>query len=117
MTRFEEILTSYGDAQPSTSQLAQDIDVPEPSLRLFCAEFLGMTPSQYARLRRLNLVRMATARVFRPWTVCDAVPNGFRRVAVGYFSGATVESPRQNNCRFRIARRVEPDYSFAPLPI
>jgi AraC-like DNA-binding protein len=51
-------------------ELCVEIGVPERTLRLCCAEFLGMSPSRYLRLRRLNMVRTelrradpATARV------------------------------------------------------
>lgn len=67
---FEEILTLYGDAQPSTSQLAQDIDVPEPSLRLFCSEFLGDDTQS---------VRAAAATEHGPNSTAEArYPNGER---------------------------------------
>src|SRR5262249_51621326 len=46
----------------STPELTLAMDVPERSLRSCCAEFLGMSPGQYARIRRLNLVRSALRR-------------------------------------------------------
>jgi hypothetical protein len=42
-----------------TSEICASIGVSERTLRLCCAEFLGMAPSEYARLRRMNLVRAA----------------------------------------------------------
>jgi transcriptional regulator GlxA family with amidase domain len=42
--------------------LCAAIDVPERTLRVCCAEFLGMSPSRYLLLRRLNMARSALRR-------------------------------------------------------
>jgi AraC-like DNA-binding protein len=62
MVRFEEMLTTCFDRQLQTSEMCAIIGVSERTLRICCAEFLGMGPSEYARLRRLNLVRAALRR-------------------------------------------------------
>ena len=59
MARFEDVLASQGDRRLSMSELTAAVGVPERTLRLCCAEFLGMSPTAYLRLRRLNLVRSA----------------------------------------------------------
>ena len=62
MARFEDVLASQGDRRLSMSELTAAVGVPERTLRLCCAEFLGMSPTAYLRLRRLNLVRSALLR-------------------------------------------------------
>jgi transcriptional regulator GlxA family with amidase domain len=62
MIRFEELLALHFSRQLSTSEICASIDVSERTLRACCAQFLGMGPSRYLRLRRLNLVRAALRR-------------------------------------------------------
>jgi AraC-like DNA-binding protein len=59
MVCFEEILAAHLDGKLSTSEICASIGVSERTLRACCAGFLGMGPSEYARLRRMNLVRAA----------------------------------------------------------
>jgi AraC-like DNA-binding protein len=59
MVRFEETLAAHTGRQPSMPELCAAIGVPERTLRLCCAEFLGTSPTRYLLLRRLNLVRSA----------------------------------------------------------
>jgi AraC-like DNA-binding protein len=42
--------------------MCAEIGVPERTLRACCTEVLGMSPSRYLRLRRLNMVRTALQR-------------------------------------------------------
>ena len=44
------------------AQLCAGTGVPERALSLCCEEFLGLSPTAYVRLRRLNLVRAALLR-------------------------------------------------------
>jgi len=62
MIRFEDVLAAHPDRQLQMPELCAAIGVPERTLRMCCAEFLQMSPSCYARLRRLNLVRAALRR-------------------------------------------------------
>jgi AraC-like DNA-binding protein len=62
MVRFEEMLATRFDRHLPTPEMGLIIGVSERTLRVCCAEFLGMGPSEYARLRRLNLVRAALRR-------------------------------------------------------
>lgn len=62
MGRLEQALASRSGRPPSISELSAAVGAPERTLRMLCAEFLGMSPLAYARLRRLNLARLALMR-------------------------------------------------------
>lgn len=62
MARFERVLTSSDGAQRSMEELAAATGLAARTLRKHCETFLGMSPTQYARLRRFNLVRAALRR-------------------------------------------------------
>jgi transcriptional regulator GlxA family with amidase domain len=62
MVRFEDELTTHIGRQLSIPQLCADIGVPERTLRMCCAEFLGISPARYFLLRRLNMARSALRR-------------------------------------------------------
>jgi AraC-like DNA-binding protein len=62
MVRFEDALAIYGNAHLSLPALCSAIGVPERSLRACCAKFLGMSPTRYHLLRRLNMARSALRR-------------------------------------------------------
>jgi AraC-like DNA-binding protein len=59
MVRFEEALAAHAAPQPYLSALCASLDVPERTLRVCCSEFLGVSPSRYLLLRRLNMARSA----------------------------------------------------------
>ncbi|WP_428670853.1 helix-turn-helix domain-containing protein [Reyranella sp.] len=58
MVRFEEALAGGGPGL-SLPGLCAAVGVPERTLRVYCADFLGCSPMEYARLRRFNLARSA----------------------------------------------------------
>jgi AraC-like DNA-binding protein len=62
MARLEKVLGAQSDRQLSMAELCAGTGVPERTLRLCCEEFLGLSPTAYIRLRRLNLVRAALLR-------------------------------------------------------
>jgi len=62
MARLEKVLAADSDRQLSMAELCAGTGVPERALRLCCEEFLGLSPTAYVRLRRLNLVRAALLR-------------------------------------------------------
>ncbi|TYL86673.1 AraC family transcriptional regulator [Bradyrhizobium rifense] len=62
MARFEEALAVRSEGHLNLSGLCATIGVPERTLRLCCAEFLGMSPGRYHLLRRLNKARSALRR-------------------------------------------------------
>jgi AraC-like DNA-binding protein len=59
MMQLEEVLIAHIDQELSVPKLCSAVGVPERTLRMCCAKFLGMGPSQFLRLRRLNLIRAA----------------------------------------------------------
>lgn len=59
MLRFEDALAGHVDRQPGVPALCAAIGVPERTLQACCLEFLGMSPSRYLWLRRLNMVHAA----------------------------------------------------------
>jgi transcriptional regulator GlxA family with amidase domain len=62
MVRFEDALTAHRGPQPNMPALCQAVGVPERTLRVCCTEFLGMSPTRYLLLRRLNMARSALRR-------------------------------------------------------
>jgi AraC-like DNA-binding protein len=61
MVRFEAALTAHGP-QLNMPELCVALGVSERTLRVCCTEFLGMSPTRYHLLRRLNKVRSALGR-------------------------------------------------------
>ena len=59
MVRFEEALEKHIDQRLSLPELCAEIGVPERTLRMCCAEFLGVSPTRYLLLQRLNKARSA----------------------------------------------------------
>jgi AraC-like DNA-binding protein len=57
MARFEEVLAEDLSRPLAMPELCALIAVSDRTLRLCCAEFLGMSPTQYVLLRRLKEVR------------------------------------------------------------
>jgi len=62
MVRFEEIVSKRLDQRLSIPALCTEIGVAERTLRMCCAKFLGVSPSRYLLLRRLNKARSALER-------------------------------------------------------
>jgi len=62
MTRFEEGLRKCNGQKLKMAALCAEIGVPERSLRVCCAEFLGVSPARYFLLRRLNQARSQLQR-------------------------------------------------------
>ena len=57
LVRFEEVLAEHLSRPLQMPELCDLIAVSDRTLRLCCAEFLGMSPSEYVLLRRLKEVR------------------------------------------------------------
>jgi AraC-like DNA-binding protein len=59
MDRFEHVLATRPARQMPVAELCAATGVSERALRSCCAEFLGISPSRYLRLRRLRLAHIA----------------------------------------------------------
>jgi AraC-like DNA-binding protein len=59
MVRFEDAFAARCESPLRIADLCSVIGISERELRISCAEVLGMSPSRYLRLRRLNMVRAA----------------------------------------------------------
>jgi AraC-like DNA-binding protein len=88
MRRFEEVLETCIELPPHMADICAVVGVPERTLRMCCAEILGMCPSRYVQLRRLNMVHAALRRVHPTKTsVAElAKPYGFSEL--GRFAAA-----------------------------
>jgi AraC-like DNA-binding protein len=87
MDRFEHILAAHSDRQLLNPELCATMGVPERTLRMCCAAFLGMGPSQYDRLRRLNLVRTALRRSDPATMSVAEVAKRYGFSEIGRFAG------------------------------
>jgi AraC-like DNA-binding protein len=59
MARFEDILAKSIDQKLTMPRLCAELGVAERTLRMCCAEFLGVSPMRYILLQRLNKARAA----------------------------------------------------------
>jgi AraC-like DNA-binding protein len=57
MARFEKVLEERLDRPLRIPDVCATIEVSQRTLRTCCAEFLGLSPGHYMRLRRLNITR------------------------------------------------------------
>ena len=62
MSRFEDALTADISRQLTMPALCAAIGVRERTFRVCCHEFLGMNPTRYVLLRRMNMARAALRR-------------------------------------------------------
>jgi AraC-like DNA-binding protein len=62
MERFEDAVAKQIEGTMNTADLCTEIGVSERTLRNYCTQLLGVSPRQYALLRRLNKVRVALER-------------------------------------------------------
>ena len=87
MNRLEKVLAEKFDRQLPMPELCRATGVSERTLRTCCADFLGMSPGQYMRLRhmrlrRLNLMHTALAHA-------DPAATSISEIASQYgFTGA-----------------------------
>ena len=87
MNRLEKLLVEKFDRQVPTSELCRAIGVSERTLRLSCANFIGMSPGHYMRLRRLNLVHTALGHADPAATSVAEIAEHYGFLELGRFAG------------------------------
>jgi len=88
MVRFEETLSKRIDQKVNMPALCAEIGVPERTLRVCCAEFLGVSPTRYLLLQRLNKARSALRRADPSTTSVAEVARNHQFVELGRFAVA-----------------------------
>jgi AraC-like DNA-binding protein len=88
MVRFEDALAAHTDRHLNISALCAAVGVPERTLRMCCNEFLGISPSRYFLLRRLNGARSALLRADPETTSVAEIARNHQFFELGRFSVA-----------------------------
>jgi transcriptional regulator GlxA family with amidase domain len=88
MVRFEEVIATLSGPHLNLSEICTAIDVPERTLRLCCAEFLGVSPIRYYLLRRLNMARSALRRANPETASVAEIARDCQFVELGRFATA-----------------------------
>lgn len=86
MARFEEILHNRLDEKIAIPQLCAELEVPDRTLRMCCAEHLGISPTRYILLLRLNKVRAALLRGLPTTSSVSEVARKHQFMELGRFS-------------------------------
>ncbi|WP_375778591.1 helix-turn-helix domain-containing protein [Bradyrhizobium sp. ma5] len=86
MVRFEEALSKLADGRPNMSRLCAEVGVAERTLRMCCAEFLGMSPTRYVLLQRLNKARAALQRANPSTTSVAEIARDHQFLELGRFA-------------------------------
>lgn len=86
MVRFEEALTKHIDQKLNMPALCAEIGVAERTLRMCCAEFLGVSPKRYLLLKRLNRARAALRRANPSTASVAAVARNNQFLELGRFA-------------------------------
>ncbi|WP_354083602.1 helix-turn-helix domain-containing protein [Bradyrhizobium sp. S3.3.6] len=88
MARFEEALAARNEPHLNLSELCAAIGVPERTLRQCCTEFLGMSPTRYHLVRRLNRSRAALRRADPETASVAAIARDHHFLELGRFAVA-----------------------------
>jgi transcriptional regulator GlxA family with amidase domain len=88
MVRFEDALATHGNPHLNLPALCSAMGVPERTLRACCTEFLGMSPTRYHLLRRLNLARSALRRADPEMTSVAEIARNHHFLELGRFAVA-----------------------------
>jgi AraC-like DNA-binding protein len=86
MRRFEEALGKRIDQKINMPALCAEIGVPARTLRMCCAEFLGVSPTRYVLLRRLNRVRWALRRADPSTASVAEIARSYQFLELGRFA-------------------------------
>jgi AraC-like DNA-binding protein len=88
MVRFEETLSKRIDQKLNMPALCAELGVPARTLRMCCAEFLGVSPTRYLLLQRLNKARSALRRADPSTASVAEVARSHRFLELGRFAVA-----------------------------
>jgi len=88
MVRFEEVLADHSNRPLPMSELCALIGVNDRTLRSCCAEFLGISPSRYVLLRRLQAARIALRDADPATSSVAEIASGCGFTELGRFAGA-----------------------------
>ena len=109
LTRFEAFLKANPNKPLYLREICSAIRTPERTLRVACAEYLGVGPIRFLALRRMHLVRRALLQAIPSRTTVTEIANrhGFRemgRFAVNYRNlfGETPSTTLQRAPRKRV---------------
>jgi AraC-like DNA-binding protein len=86
MVRFEETLAKHIDQRLDMPSLCAEIGVAERTLRTCCAEFLGVSPTRYLLLQRLNRARAALRRANPSTSSVGQVARNYQFLEFGRFA-------------------------------
>jgi AraC-like DNA-binding protein len=86
MVRFEEVLAEHLSRPLRMPELCALVAVSDRTLRSCCAEFLGMSPTQYVLLRRLKEVRRELRDANLNTVSVAEVAHRFRFAELGRFA-------------------------------
>jgi AraC-like DNA-binding protein len=87
MDRLEKVLAEQFDRQVPMPELCRATGVSERTLRTCCADYLGMSPGQYMRLRRLNLMHTELAHADPAATSISKIASRYGFTELGRFAG------------------------------
>ena len=88
MARFEDALASHREPHLNLPALCSAIDVPERTLRMCSAELLGLSPTRYHLLRRLNGARSELLNADPETTNVKEIAHNHQFVELGRFAVA-----------------------------
>ena len=86
MARFENALMAHAGHPLTIFEICASIGVPERTLRVCCAEFLGVSPTRYLLLRRLNMARSALRRADPASTSVAEIAREYQFSELGRFA-------------------------------
>ena len=95
MNRFEDVLAAHHDRPLHVPELCIAIGVSERTLRTCCAEFLGMSPGRYLRLRQLKMVRTALQTADPTTTSVGAIARRYGETPSATLQARRRRSPRE----------------------
>jgi AraC-like DNA-binding protein len=88
MNRFEDALVLYSDPHLNLPALCSAIGVPERTLRMCSTEVLGMSPTRYHLLRRLNGARSELLSADPETTSVTEIAHNHQFIELGRFAVA-----------------------------